>query len=223
MARALVEIPEKQRPREKICNRGPSHLNNVELFALMLGSGMKGRDVMTIAAEAVKTVNESPDEISVQRLANVAGIGVAKAAQIVASFEFARRRMQPEAQLVRNVSDVLPLIASYADKKQEYFICISLNGAHEVIKTRVVSVGLVNKTQIHPREVFADPITDRATSVVVAHNHPSGDTKPSKEDLEVTRVLKEASGILGINLLDHVIVSRRGYYSFQEQGKLPLC
>lgn len=222
MTRALAAIPEKQRPREKICARGPTHLSNTELFALMLGSGMKGRDVMAIASEAVKSIGDS-GEVTVQSLAGITGIGTAKAAQIVASFEFARRRIQPESQKINGVSDVLPLIASYADKKQEYFLCISLNGAHEVIKTRVVSVGLVNKTQIHPREVFADPITDRATSVVVAHNHPSGDTRPSKEDMEVTRVLKEAARILGINLLDHVILSKKGYYSFQEEGKLPSC
>ncbi len=220
MARALTAIPEKQRPREKIRARGASHLSNTELFALMLGSGMKGRDVMTIASDAVKTLAENSDEVTVQSLAGISGIGIAKAAQIVASFEFARRRMQPDEQKVHSVSDVLPLIAAYADKKQEYFLCISLNGAHEVIKARVVSVGLVNKTQIHPREVFADPITDRATSIIVAHNHPSGETKPSREDMEVTRVLKEAAGILGINLLDHVIVSKKGYYSFQEEGKL---
>jgi DNA repair protein RadC len=99
-------------------------------------------------------------------------------------------------------------------------ICISVNGANEVITSRVVSVGLVNKTQVHPREVFADPITDRASAIIVAHNHPVGGLTPSKEDIEVTRRLKAAGETLGIRLLDHVIFNQKGYYSFLENGEL---
>lgn len=98
---------------------------------------------------------------------------------------------------------------------------MSLNGASEVIATRVVSVGLVNKVQVHPREVFADPITDRATAVIVAHNHPSGSLVPSQEDVDVTRLLKDAGDTLGIKLIDHIIFSRRGYFSFLENGQMP--
>ena len=105
-------------------------------------------------------------------------------------------------------------------RKQEHFLCVSLNGANEVIQTRVVSVGLVNKTQVHPREVFADPITDRASAVIVAHNHPAGGTSPSREDREVTQQLKFAGETLGIRLLDHIIFDRKGYYSFLEKGEI---
>jgi DNA repair protein RadC len=117
-------------------------------------------------------------------------------------------------------ADVLPLIRHYADRKQEHFICISINGANEVITTRVVSVGLVNKTQVHPREVFADPITDRASAIIVAHNHPVGDLAPSKDDLEITKQLKSAGEILGIKLLDHMIFNQRDHYSFMEHNTL---
>ncbi len=96
----------------------------------------------------------------------------------------------------------------------------SLNGANEVIAARVVSVGLVNKTQVHPREVFADPLTDRASAVVVAHNHPSGSIEPSKEDMDITGQLKSAGEILGIRLLDHIVFNQKGYYSFLESGLL---
>jgi DNA repair protein RadC len=113
---------------------------------------------------------------------------------------------------------VLPLIRHYADRRQEHFLCVSLNGANEIIATRVVSVGLVNKTQVHPREVFADPITDRASAVIVAHNHPSGSLEPSKEDIDITGQLRSAGEILGIRLLDHVIFNSKGYYSFLEKG-----
>jgi DNA repair protein RadC len=107
-----------------------------------------------------------------------------------------------------------------ADRKQEHFLCISLNGAYEVIAVRTVSVGLVNKTQVHPREVFADPLTDRATAIIVAHNHPTGNLTPSKEDIAITRQLKSAGEILGIKLLDHIIFSHKGYYSFMENNEL---
>jgi DNA repair protein RadC len=113
-----------------------------------------------------------------------------------------------------------PWVRHYGDRRQEHFLCISLNGANEVITTRVVSVGLVNKTQVHPREVFAEPITDRASAVILAHNHPSGNLSPSKEDLQITRQLKEAGETLGITVLDHIIFSQKGHYSFLEQGEL---
>ena len=115
--------------------------------------------------------------------------------------------------------DVLTLIQHMADRKQEHFLCISLNGAYEVIAVRTVSVGLVNKTQVHPREVFADPITDRATAIIVAHNHPTGNLTPSKDDIVITRQLKSAGETLGIKLLDHIIFSHKGYYSLMENGE----
>jgi DNA repair protein RadC len=117
-------------------------------------------------------------------------------------------------------TDVLPLVRHYADRKQEHFICISINGANEFITTRVVSVGLVNKTQVHPREVFADPITDRASAIIVAHNHPSGGLLPSQEDLEITKQLTSAGEVLGIKVLDHMIFNDKGYYSLLEKGEI---
>lgn len=107
-----------------------------------------------------------------------------------------------------------------ADRKQEHFLCISLNGANEVIATRTISVGLVNKAQVHPREVFADPITDRAAAIIIAHNHPTGNVTPSKDDVEITRKLKAAGETLGIKVLDHIIFSHKGYYSFLESNEL---
>jgi DNA repair protein RadC len=145
---------------------------------------------------------------------------MAKAAAVVAALEFSRRRIRPEGVKISFPADVIPLISHYADRKQEHFLCISLNGANEVINSRVVSVGLVNKTQVHPREVFADPITDRASSIIVAHNHPSGELIPSKEDIQVTKQLQSSGEILGIRLADHIIFNKKGYYSFLEHGEL---
>jgi len=116
--------------------------------------------------------------------------------------------------------DVLPLIQHYGDRKQEHFLCISINGANEVMNIRVVTIGLINKSQVHPREVFADVIAERASAVIVAHNHPNGDLVPSNEDIAITKRLKESATVLGISLLDHIIFNNKGYYSFVENNEL---
>ncbi|HYJ89277.1 MAG TPA: JAB domain-containing protein [Pyrinomonadaceae bacterium] len=114
--------------------------------------------------------------------------------------------------------DVLPLLADIVGKSQEHFICITLNGANEVIEKRTVTVGLLDRSQVHPREVYADVIADRAAQVIFAHNHPSGDLLPSESDLKTQEQLVQAAKILGVRVLDHVIVSKKGYFSFQEAG-----
>lgn len=141
---------------------------------------------------------------------NIDGIGTAKAVSIAAAFEFVRRRIKPEGLKIKLPADVLPLIQHYADRKQEHFLCISINGANEIMNVRVVSIGLVNKSHVHPREVFADVISERASAVIVAHNHPQGELKPSTEDKKITRQLKEAAQILGLSLLDHIIFNTKG-------------
>jgi DNA repair protein RadC len=116
--------------------------------------------------------------------------------------------------------DTLPLLERFADRNQEHFLTLSLNGAHEVIMVRTVSVGLVNRTMVHPREVFAGPLTDRASAIILAHNHPSGSVEPSAEDDEITTRLLSAGETLGIPVLDHVVFSRSGYYSYLEHDAL---
>jgi DNA repair protein RadC len=218
--RKISEIPEPDRPREKLLEKGANSLSDIELVAVLLGKGTQRQDVMSVARRVLRTLDASSDRVDLKDLLKIEGIGPAKAALLSAALEFARRRIRPEGVKISLPPDVLPLIRHYADRKQEHFICISLNGAHEVISTRIVSVGLVNKTQVHPREVFADPITDRASAIIVAHNHPSGGLYPSKEDIEVTKQLKSAGEILGIRLLDHIIFNHKGYYSFLEDGKI---
>jgi DNA repair protein RadC len=216
----LTDIPKEDRPREKLEQKGPESLSDLELMAILLGSGIKGHDVMTVADRILKALDASKGNASVAELKQIEGVGLAKATLIAAALEFARRRIRPEGLKISFPADVLPLIRHYADRKQEHFICVSINGANEVITTRVVSVGLVNKTQVHPREVFADPITDRASAIIVAHNHPIGDLIPSKEDIEITKQLKSAGEVLGIKVLDHMIFNDKGYYSLLEKGEI---
>ena len=111
-------------------------------------------------------------------------------------------------------------VRHYADRKQEHFLCASINGANEILNIRVVSIDLIDRTPVYPREVFGDALADRASGVIVAHNHPSGSLEPSAFDLEVTKQLKDAGIILGISLLDHIIFNRSGYFSFLEAGRL---
>ncbi|MDP2644686.1 MAG: DNA repair protein RadC [Desulfobacterales bacterium] len=214
----VKDLPEFSRPREKLKQKGAQSLSDVELIAVILGRGQEGLEVMTIASKIARLISKDKENISIDKLTTVEGIGLAKASQIIAGFELARRHILKDSIRITGPESVLPLISSIADKQQEHFVCISLNGANEVIENRTVTVGLLNKSQVHPREVFADAITDRAAGVILAHNHPSGELKPSDSDLKIHEQLVEAGKILGIKVLDHIIISKKGYYSFQEKG-----
>ncbi|MCZ7397118.1 MAG: DNA repair protein RadC [Candidatus Methanoperedens sp.] len=214
----IKDIPEFNRPREKLKERGASALSDTELIAVILGSGSKGQDVLSLSSKVAKLLTENKGKLSMEQLSIIEGIGPAKASQILAGFELSRRYIVKDTIRITGANDVLPLIKDIAGKPQEHFICISLNGANEVIENRIVTVGLLDKSQVHPREVFADVITDRAAGVIFAHNHPSGECKPSNSDLKIHEQLTEAGKILGIKVLDHIIISKKGYYSFQENG-----
>ncbi len=213
-------MPIFKRPREKLQEKGSKALSDKELLAILLGSGTQTHDVLTLAGRILKVLDATSANPTLEQLQSIDGIGPAKATTILAALEFARRRIRPEGFKIGQPPDVLPLIQHMADRKQEHFLCISLNGAYEVIAVRTVSVGLVNKTQVHPREVFADPITDRATAIIVAHNHPTGNLSPSKDDIAITRQLESAGETLGIRLLDHIIFGHKEYFSFKENNKL---
>ncbi|MBN1698242.1 MAG: DNA repair protein RadC [Spirochaetales bacterium] len=214
------ELPLKNRPRERLAAHGPAYLSDRELVAILIGSGIRGKGVAALADEVVRLIDTTGGIPTMCTLKGISGLGTARASVISAAFEFSRRILCPGHHRISFPRDILPLVRHYADRKQEYFLCISLNGAHEVIAARVVSVGLVNRTVVHPREVFADPLGDRAAAIICAHNHPSGNVMPSPEDREVTGLLKNAGKILCIDLLDHVIFSQKDYFSFQENGIL---
>ena len=216
----IKDLPECDRPREKLKDKGAGALSDLELLAVLIGSGTREHDVMTTASRLLQIIDSIWPRAGLDELCMVAGVGAAKASLIVAALEFARRRIRPHGLKISFPPDVYPLIRHVADRRQEHFLCISLNGANEVIAIRTVSVGLVNRALVHPREVFADPITDRASAVIVAHNHPSGNLRPSQDDLAVTMQLKEAGKTLGIRLLDHLIFNPCEYYSLLENGQL---
>jgi DNA repair protein RadC len=214
----IKDIPNFDRPREKLAVKGPMALSDKELLAIILGSGIKGKDVFHISQAILKEFDNHKGKIDIKTLLSINGIGFAKACQILASLEFARRRLINEDIVIHKADDVLPLISYIADKKQEYFVCVSLNGANVVIANRVVTVGLLNANQVHPREVFVNAISDRAASVILAHNHPSGVLKPSSDDIAVTTQMVKAGKILGIEVLDHIIIAKKGFLSLKEKG-----
>ena len=216
--KTIKDLPQHSRPREKLQERGASALTDEELVTAILGMGTAGIDVRTMAKQVAGLIREHREALALDHLLSVPGMGLAKAAQILSAFELARRHLVKDSVKINCAKDVLPLVADIAGKQQEYFLCISLNGASEVIEKRVVTIGLLDKSPVHPREVFADVIADRAAAVIFAHNHPSGDLQPSKADLHIHDQLTEAGKILGLRVLDHVIVTRKGYYSFQEAG-----
>ncbi len=216
----IKRMPAHNRPREMLRERGASALTDVQLVMAIIGSVGKGFDVASVANAVVKLINKHKGSLSVEHLSTVNGMGLAKLAQILFAFELARRYLIKDKTRMLNAGDAFPLLAHISEKNQEDFVCISLNGANEVIETRIVTIGLVNSSQVHPREVFADVIADRGSAVIFAHNHPSGDLKPSESDMLAHKQLADAGKILGICVFDHIIVSSRGYYSFQESGKI---
>lgn len=220
MSKTIAQMPEADRPREKLLRKGAPALSDQELLAVLLGKGTPGIDVMTLAGKLARLVDEKGLEVKAEDLTQFEGVGDAKATLILAAIEFARRRIKPEGVKIETPADLLPQIQHYADRKQEHFLCATINGANEVMNVRVVSIGLIDRSPVHPREVFADALTDRACAIIVAHNHPSGPLEPSPSDLDVTRQLKAAGEVVGISLLDHIIFNRSGYFSLLENGLL---
>ncbi len=207
-------------PREKIERFGVGALSDEELLAVMLGSGYRGRPVAAIARDVLPKIDRSSPSLDLGVLQGVEGIGRSKAMLLAAALEFSRRRIRPEGTRITSARDVLPLVQHLADRRQEHVVVITLSGAHEVIQVRTVSIGLLTSCPVHPREIFVEAIRDHACSVILAHNHPSGDPKPSEEDARVTSQLRDAAKTLGIRLLDHIVFAKRGYFSFQEAGQL---
>ena len=220
MSPSIHDIPEHDRPREKLIARGAATLSDKELIAVLLGTGTTQIDVMYLAAEVSRLVDEKGLDIDADDLTAFEGIGPAKASLIMAAIEFARRRIKPRGVKITTPADVLPLIRHYADRVQEHFLSVTINGANEVLNIRVVSIGLLDRAPVHPREVFAEVLTDRASGLILAHNHPEGSLEPSPADADVTRQIKQAGEILGIPLLDHIIFNPSGYFSFLEAGEL---
>lgn len=197
------------RPREKLQARGAEALSDYELLMAIIGSGNAQADVTKIAREVQKLLNTKGSTLTYEDLLSVKSLGPAKATQIMAGYELWRRQFEvSERPIIDSPEKAVEQLADLRYKKQEYFVCLTLDGANRLIAKRVISIGTLTSSLVHPREVFAEAITDRAASIIVAHNHPSGNLEPSQADRNVTERLKEAGELLGISLLDHFIISK---------------
>ncbi|GMO40147.1 MAG: DNA repair protein RadC [Termitinemataceae bacterium] len=217
---APSDIPKDMRPRQRLIALGREALSGKELLSIILNTGVKGKNVSVLAMELLAKLHSNNGIPTIEELCKISGMGETKACVIIAMLEFGRRRWANRGVIVNTGSDVFNLLRHYADSRQEKFISMSLNGAHEVLETRVVTIGLVNKTIIHPREVFADILQDRASAVCIAHNHPSGNCLPSDADDDVTQTMEKAADLLGIQFLDHIIFTKDNYYSYNKNGRL---
>jgi len=217
--RKMRDVPVIDRPREKIVSKGALALTDSELVELIIGRGTKNNDVRNIAKEIASLIRSSRAGVGYDELRSIQGIGPSKAAQILACFELGRRMFdQIPSTKVTKPEDILPLVTDLREKRQEHFVCVTLNGAGEVLGKRIITVGLLNHSLVQPREVFADAITDRAASIICVHNHPSGSLEPSSQDIAITTQLKEAGSLVGIQLVDHIIVAKNGHTSMRERG-----
>ena len=210
----VLDKPKIDRPREKLARYGTARLSDLELLMAIIGSGNARADVGKIAREVLKILCQKGGDVSYDDLRSVVGLGEAKIPVVLASLELARRYLLDSDQpIIDSPEKAVELLADIRDKKQEYFVCLTLDGANRLIAKRVVTIGTLTASLVHPREVFADAIVDRAASIIVAHNHPSGSLRPSEANVAVTRRLQEAGELLGIILGDHLIVTAQGYKS----------
>jgi DNA repair protein RadC len=218
------DLPREERPRERLQKFGPEALSAQELLALIIGRGIPKKSVMSIAQELLTRFGnvKAISQATIEELSQIKGIGLAKAAQIKACFELGKREeLEPELINfdIKNPESVVKAIrASIKDKAKEHFKLILLNPRNKIIGISTISIGTLNASLVHPREVFKDAIVHSAASIVLAHNHPSGDPEPSEDDLKITKKLVDSGKILGIEVLDHIIITKNGFKSLANEG-----
>lgn len=218
----IKDLPKIERPREKLIQYGPARLSNSELLAIILRSGKKGENVIDLANKILKRFKaENLPAISFDELKVFPGLGPAKACEILACFELGKRLLKGKiAGLYLKPEDIWKELKDIRDHKKEHFVIFFLDSRNQEIKRDVISVGSLNASLVHPREVFEPAVKNLAAQVILAHNHPSGDTEPSENDLELNKRLVEAGKILGIEVVDHIIIGKDCYLSFKEKGLL---
>lgn len=195
-------------------------MSDFELLEVLIGSGTANTDVGTIARRVQKLLQKGSAELSYESLTAIKGISIATAGKILAALELAKRHLVRDIEPLRTQQDILVRLADIRTKQQEYFICLSLDGGQRLIAQRTITIGTLDAVLAHPREVFADAIADRAATVIVAHNHPSGEAKPSPKDVTLTQQLAAAGQLLGITLRDHIIVTKTEHFSYRQHHLL---
>ncbi len=208
----------KPNSRDCLLKKGAENITTQELMMILLGTGTEKKPVRKLANEVLAMLDTCPKDALINNLLSIDGIGETKACVISAMLEIGKRLNAGCGSKISKPCDIIPYIQYITLEKQENFMCISLNGAHDIVSVRKISVGTLNRCLIHPREVFSDALKERAAAIILAHNHPSGNTYPSQNDIEITQQLSDVSKIVGIHLLDHIIVCSNDYFSFAENS-----
>ncbi|PIU37253.1 hypothetical protein COS77_03405 [Candidatus Roizmanbacteria bacterium CG06_land_8_20_14_3_00_34_14] len=222
----LNDVPNAERPRERLIKYGVESLSLQELLSLIFGRGVKGESVAIISQKLIGLFGslDKLSEASVEELKTIKGLGLAKACQLKACFEISKRLIKEEnsnkhkSVIVRSPKDIFPLLKEkIVNFHKEYYMAVSLDNRNKVISIDIISIGTLTSSLIHPRETFEVAIKNHAGSIIICHNHPSGELIPSEDDVAVTNSLVKAGKLLGIEVADHLIITKDGYFSFKEK------
>ena len=219
LKKTIKDLPKVERPREKLMRYGPEKLSNSELLAILLRSGKKGENVVELAGKILKRFKaDKLPYLTFDELKGYPGLGPAKACEIVACFELGKRLLKgKKVRIYLKPKEVWEELKDIRDNKKEHFVIFYLDSRNQEIKREIISVGSLNANLVHPREVFEPAVRNLAAQIILAHNHPSGDPEPSEDDLTITKRLVEAGKIMGIEVIDHIIVVKNGFFSFKEK------
>lgn len=227
MSIRIKDIPVDDRPRERLINIGVDSLSNEEILAIILGSGTRNSSAKDLASNILKETKNIKylNEITLNELLKIKGIGLKKASTILASVELGKRINTSIVSINQVVFNNPKIIFEYyknklESKKQEYFYAVYLDSAKRIILEKLLFMGTINQSIVHPREVFKEAYLCNATSIICIHNHPSGNVIPSKEDINLTKKLIEIGKLFGIEIVDHIIIGKNKYYSLYENGDI---
>ena len=222
MEKENLKQKEKLNVRELTPSNGMSFPSDAELIMMILGSGTKQTPIEYLAGKVLSAIERTNPPELISELLKIEGIGSSKALMIAASLELGRRLNRQPQGSVNKPTDIIPFVQHYAMRSAEHFLVVSLNGAREILSVHVICVGAANMAVVRPRDVFCEPIKEHASAIVLCHNHPSGMCHPSPTDISTTEDLVQVAGLLGIAVLDHIILTRHGYYSLLEHNELPV-
>lgn len=221
----IKDLPEEERPYEKLINNGVEKLSNEELLAIIIKTGTKKYSAKEIASILLKNINNINElkNLNYTNLLKIEGIGYKKSCSILASIELGKRIFNNNISLINKKLNGSKLVFDYykdvlKDKKQEYFYCVYLDNSKRIVYEKLLFIGTINYSVVHPREVFKEAYSYSASSIICVHNHPSDNLMPSNQDIEITKQLINVGNLLGIKIIDHVIIGSNNYYSFLENG-----
>ena len=213
----IKDLPKHKRPREKLFEKGTDALKDYELLAILLRTGYQGKSALEVAKRILKSLPlKKLVKLSINDLSKLKGVGKSRAAAIASAFAIGKRTyMEDNSIIINSPEDAVKVVSFLKDKKREYLVAIYLTARKKLITTKIISIGTLTANLIHPRELFKPALEHNAASIIIAHNHPSGDQKPSTEDINVTKQLKKAGQILGIDLIDHLIITKNNFSSLR--------